>query len=129
MSNYPPPPSSDPNEPNPYGQQPYGQQPYGQQPYGQPNPYGAPAGGADHPRGTTILVLGILSLVCCGLFTGIPAIVMGNSALKEIDAAPGRYSNRGSVKAGFICGIIGTALSAVGIILNIGLLAAGESLY
>lgn len=140
MSNYPPPPPSDPEQPNPYGQQPYGQKPYGQQPYGQqpnqygqygqPNPYGgAPGGGVDHPRGTTVLVLGILSLVCCGLFTGIPAIVMGGSALKEIDAAPGRYSNRSSVKAGWICGIIGTALSAVGIVLNIALLAAGESLY
>lgn len=115
MSQYPPPPQ-DPNQPNPYGQQPYGQQPPGY-------------GGGDHPRGTTILVLGILSLVCCGLFTGIPAIIMGRSALAEIDAAPGRYTNRGTVKAGYICGIIGTALSVLGIVLQIILLAAGASLY
>ena len=59
---YPPPPQ-DPNQPDPYGQQ---------NPYGQPqHPYGQPVGGTDHPRGTLILVLGILSIVCCGLFTGI----------------------------------------------------------
>lgn len=86
--------------------------------YGAPQP---PYGGApqDHPRGTTILVLGILSLVCCGLFTGIPAIVMGKSALAEIDAQGVPAANRGNVKAGYICGIIGTALSVVGVIVNI----------
>lgn len=99
---------------NPYGNQP--------PPYGNPPP--PPAGGygyggypgppADHPKATTILVLGILSLVCCGLFTGIPAIVMGKSALTEIDASHGRIGGRGTVKAGWICGIIGTALSVVG---------------
>jgi hypothetical protein len=113
MSNYPPPPP--PGEPNPYGQ---------------PNPYGGqPGGTVDHPKGTTILILGIVSLVCCGLFTGIPAIIMGRSALAEIDAQPYHYGNRGSVKAGYICGIIGTALSAIGILLNIILLAVGASLY
>jgi hypothetical protein len=83
----------------------------------------------DHPRGTTILVLGILSLVCCGIFTGIPAIIMGKNALAEIDAAPGRYTNRGTVKAGYICGIIGTALSVLGIVLNVILFAGGVALY
>jgi uncharacterized RDD family membrane protein YckC len=42
MSNYPPPPPSDPNQPNPYGQQPPQQPqqppPPGQNPYGQPPP-------------------------------------------------------------------------------------------
>lgn len=111
MSDYPPPPQ-DPDQPHPYGQP--------QQPYG--------SAGMDHPRGTTVLVLGILSLVCCGIFTGIPAIIMGRGALNEIDAAPGRYSNRGVVKAGYICGIIGTALSALGIVLYVILLAAGVAI-
>ena len=101
--------------------------PYGQQP---PGGYGQPGyGGGDHPRGTLVLVLGILSLVCCGLFTGIPAIIMGKGALEEIDRSPGTYTNRGAIKAGYICGIIGTALSALGIVLNVVLLAAGASLY
>ena len=88
--------------------------------YGAPQPpYGAPA--PNHPRATLILVLGILSIPCCGLFTGIPAIVMGRTALSEIDGAPGQYGGRGLVNAGYICGIIGTVLSVLGIIVNIGL--------
>nr|WP_166139931.1 DUF4190 domain-containing protein [Nocardioides ochotonae] len=81
----------------------------------------------EHPRGTTILVLGILSIVCCGIFTGIPAIVMGKNALREIDAQPpGAFSNRGTVNTGYICGIVGTVLFVVGLVLNIGLIATGN---
>lgn len=88
--------------------------------YGAPQPpYGAPA--PNHPRATWVLVLGILSIPCCGLFTGIPAIIMGRSALSEIDAAPGQYGGRGLVNAGYICGIIGTVLSVLGILANIAL--------
>ncbi len=57
-----------------------------------PPQYGAPmpgAPGANHPRATLILVLGILSIPCCGLFTGIPAIILGNTAKKEIAASGG----------------------------------------
>ena len=86
--------------------------------YGAPQP---PMGGApqNHPRGTLILILGILSIPCCGLFTGIPAIILGRSALAEIDANPTAYGNRGTINAGYICGIIGTVLSVIGIIANI----------
>jgi hypothetical protein len=66
-------------------------------------------------------VLGILSIPCCGLFTGIPAIILGRRALAEIDAAPGQYGGRGQVNAGYICGIVGTVLSVIGIIVQIGL--------
>lgn len=93
---------------------------YSDPPPPQPPQYGAPppTGGmpTSHPRGTTILILGILSLVCCGIFTGIPAIIMGRSAQAEIDAQPGAYSNGGTVKAGYILGIIGTVLSVLGIV-------------
>jgi len=94
--------------------------------YGAGQPSGAPT---SHPRGTTVLILGILSLICCGIFTGIPAIIMGRSALREIDAQPGAYSNRGTVNAGYICGLIGTVLSALGIILWIILLATGAATF
>jgi hypothetical protein len=95
---------------------------------GQPPAYGGGMPGGptrDHPRATLILVLGIVSIVCCGLFTGIPAIIMGRGALREIDAAPGTFRNRGTVKAGYICGIVGTVLSAIGILINIAILASG----
>lgn len=66
----------------------------------------------DHPEGTTILVLGILSLVICGILGPI-AWSKGNAALREIDAHPGMYTNRGSVSAGRICGIIASVLIIV----------------
>lgn len=66
-------------------------------------------GPIDHPRGVMILVLGILSLVCCSPL-GIVAWVMGNTALREIDAAPAQYRNRQVVQIGRILGIIGTVL-------------------
>ena len=77
---------------------------------------GQPAG--DHPKATTILVLGILSLVCCGPL-GIAAWVMGKRALAEIDASGGRIGGRGTVKAGYICGMIATILFVLGILFYI----------
>jgi hypothetical protein len=72
-------------------------------------------GQIEHPKGMTILILGILSLVCCSPL-GIAAFVMGNNALREIDAQPGRYSNRQIVQIGRILGIIGMVLLVLGII-------------
>ncbi|MBB6352044.1 DUF4190 domain-containing protein [Nonomuraea muscovyensis] len=71
-----------------------------------PSPYGPPL---THPNGTTILILGILSLVVCSLI-GPFAWVMGNRALREIDSSGYMYENRGHVQAGRICGIVGTCL-------------------
>jgi hypothetical protein len=68
-----------------------------------------------HPQGTTILVLGILSIVICGILGPI-AWVMGNNAVAEIDRNPAAYSNRSTVNAGRICGIIGTVLLVLSIL-------------
>ena len=80
------------------------------------NPYasGSSMGGmVEHPQGTTVLIMGILSLVVCG-FLGPFAWMQGNKALAEIDANPGRYSNRSNVNAGRICGMIATAILIAG---------------
>ncbi|MEU2036607.1 DUF4190 domain-containing protein [Nocardia amamiensis] len=79
------------------------QPPYGYSPYGA---YGPPS---DHPQATTILILGILSLVLCQIM-GPFAWVMGKRALNEIDASGGAIGGRGNVNAGYICGIIATVL-------------------
>lgn len=77
---------------------------------GYPQPYGSPYGPPpDHPQATTILVLGILGLVFCQLFAPV-AWFMGRKALAEIDASGGAIGGRSNVKAGYICGIIGTIL-------------------
>ena len=70
-----------------------------------------------HPRGTLILVLGILSFFICGIILGVVAFVMGNNALKEIDRNPSAYTNRRLVSAGRICGAIGAALSVLLLVL------------
>jgi hypothetical protein len=90
--------------------------------YGTPPPPPPPiadggmgGGAVDHPRGVIILVLGILSVVCCSPL-GIAAFVMGNNALKEIDAAPGRYSNRQLVVIGRILGIVGMVFLVISVL-------------
>lgn len=105
---------------SPYGGSPYGAQPYGSPQYGAPQP-GGPYGGPvqEYSKATLILVLGILSIPCCGLFTGIPAIIMGRQGLAEIDASGGAVGGRGKVNAGYICGIVGTVLSVIGIIFRL----------
>jgi phosphotransferase system glucose/maltose/N-acetylglucosamine-specific IIC component len=78
-----------------------------------------------HPQGTTVLVLGILSLVICSLL-GPVAWSMGQKAIREMDADPSAtYTNRGSVNAGRICGIISTCLMIVGIVVIVVIAAAG----
>ena len=74
------------------------------------------------PNATGTLVLGILSIVgsCCyglvGLICGIIALVISKEANSLLKANPDGYSNAGNHKAGRICAIIGTSLSALMII-------------
>lgn len=79
-------------------------------------------------RGTTILILGILSLVMCGLFTAIPAWIMGNADLRKMDAGRMDPSGRGITQAGRIIGMIVcilTAFAFVGYCILGGIIAAG----
>ena len=111
----PPPPAQPPvYDPNADPQQGYAPPPPGyQQPYQQPyQGYGAPANPFDS-RSTTILVLGILGLLLCQVL-GPVAWAMGNSLKKEAEAAG--FPEPGNAKAGRICGIIGTALLALGVL-------------
>jgi len=79
-------------------------------------------------QATTVLVLGILSLVLCQILGPI-AWVMGNNELAGIDAGLRPPQNRGTAQAGRILGIISTVLMIVGIgflliVLAIGLFAS-----
>ncbi len=60
------------------------------------------------------MILGIVSIVCCGLLAGIPAIILGHIAKNEIDASQGMQEGRGMATAGFVMGIIGSVLSVLG---------------
>ncbi|MBI4936034.1 MAG: DUF4190 domain-containing protein [Actinobacteria bacterium] len=120
-----PPPPPPPGQGPPPHHQPYGN------PYG--NQWGGQYGGgqyAEHPQGSTILVLGILSLVVCAVLGPI-AWSMGNKAIREMDAQPTvQFANRGNVTAGRICGIISTVLIGLGLVvfvIAIVAVAAGSS--
>jgi uncharacterized membrane protein len=65
------------------------------------------------------MILGILSLICCGVVVGIVAIVLGNSAKKEIAASGGMQTGEGMAKAGVIMGWIGIALTILYVILAV----------
>jgi hypothetical protein len=67
-------------------------------------------------RGTLILILGILSIVCC-FICGIVAWVIGNNDLKQMAAGTMDPSGEGMTKAGKICGIIGIAIQIVGFVI------------
>lgn len=115
----PPPPASQPTPGAAYPSygQPMPPQP-GYPPPGAPVPGYAPYGGyagVEHPKGTMVLVLGILSIAVCQIL-GPFAWVQGRNALREIDTSGQPYSNRGQVQAGMICGIVGSVLLLLGLL-------------
>lgn len=74
-------------------------------------------------NGVLILVLGILSFVGFGFVTGLPAWIMGNSALRDIEAGVADPSEQSMVQIGRILGMIMTILSVLGICLGIAIFA------
>lgn len=109
----PPPPIPDASYGQPYGQA-YGQQPYGQQ-YGAPGGMGMSQAKQDHPQTVTILVMGIISVICCS-FLGPVVWWMGNNARKESQTNPGLNENNTTLTIGWVLGIVGTALLVLGIL-------------
>ncbi|HEU0039536.1 MAG TPA: hypothetical protein VFR76_09695 [Verrucomicrobiae bacterium] len=72
-----------------------------------------------------ILIFGILGLVGICWPLGIVAWVMGNGDLKEMDAGAMDPSGRSMTNAGRICGIIGTILLIIGVLVAIALFSLG----
>lgn len=73
-------------------------------------------------RGTLILVFGILSLVVSCFPLGIAAWIMGNGDLKQMDAGTMDPSGRSNTNAGRICGIIGTVLLIISVVVFVGVM-------
>jgi len=95
---------------NPYGQQvaPRDSAPLD---YGYPpNPGYAVV--PDHPQSTPVLVFGIIGLF---LFPpmAVAALVMGNRARRDVRERPDAYRDSGNLTAGWVMGIIGTALLSI----------------
>jgi hypothetical protein len=69
----------------------------------------------DHPKATTSLVIGILGVVLCQIIAPF-AWSIGKKTLDEIDASQGRLGGRGAAQAGYVLGIVGTVLLALGVL-------------
>ncbi|MGH3509343.1 MAG: DUF4190 domain-containing protein [Nocardioidaceae bacterium] len=95
-----------------------------------PPPAGSVPAGSNN-KATLSLVLGILSIplgFCCSIFglVGIAAILLGNSARKEIAQSGGAQTGDGLARAGVITGYVGVALGVVFLIVTIVLIANGN---
>ena len=69
-----------------------------------------------NPLAVWSLVLGIISFLCCGLFTGIPAVICGHIAHSKIKESGGREAGGGMAIAGLVIGYIGIFLTTIGIL-------------
>jgi hypothetical protein len=101
----PPPPPPGSGGPGGYGSGAYG------------GGYGGYAQPQNNKKAIWALITGILSIVCCGIFAGVPALILGNSAKKEIAASGGSQTGAGMAQAGFILGIISVVLTVIYVIL------------
>jgi len=81
-------------------------------------------GGQDQTLAIVSLVCGILGILCCGLLTGIPAIITGYMAKNNADSNPNQYGGRGLAVAGMIMGGISILFSILGIIYYIIIIAS-----
>lgn len=81
-----------------------------------------PGPGRRDGRAVLSLVLGLLSMTCLGVgfLVGIPAIVIGAVARKDIDRSQGALSGRGLAAGGIVTGLFGTGLSLVVLVVLLG---------
>jgi Tfp pilus assembly protein PilE len=62
------------------------------------------------------LVLGILSFLCFGFFTGIPAVICGHFARSNIRKSQGALTGGGMALAGLILGYVGIVVTTLGVL-------------
>ena len=89
-----------------------------------------PSGGTSN-KAMFSLILGILSFICCGPFSGIPGAILGKMEMDAIKQGRAPESNMGMAKAGFWISIAGTVLSILLFILALlfGFLSSLPGLY
>jgi hypothetical protein len=125
MSNpYPPPYGSDPyqqpqtgySQPqgdySQYQQSGYGQPAYGQTGYGQPAYAQQPilvAQPQTNNKAVVSLILGIASWVVGSILTGIPAVIIGHMAMREIDNSAGTQGGKPLAIIGLVLGYLSIA--------------------
>ncbi len=83
---------------------------------GPPVRYGPPQQ-SEHPQGTTVLTLGTLGIFlpgCCFV-----AWVLGNQALREVNARPGSYRNADAIRTGRVLGLVMSWLCIASIVVSV----------
>ena len=78
--------------------------------------YGGYAAPRTNQKALWSMISGILGLVCCAP-AGVVALVLGNSAKREIAESNGMQTGRGMAQAGVVLGIIAIALFLLGLVL------------
>ena len=68
---------------------------------------------ASEGKAIASLALGILSLACLGALAGVPAIVLGALARRDIDRSQGALGGSGLAAGGIVTGLFGTGASFV----------------
>lgn len=109
----PPPPSDGGYPPPPPGGGGYPPPPPGGGYPGGEFPGGSPAQPVSNSKATAAMVVGIISLFCCGVVLGVVAIALGVLARNEIEASGGTQTGAGLGLAGIILGALGV-LSGIG---------------
>ena len=77
---------------------------------GQSLPPLRPSGPVTTEQAKIALILGIISWFLCGLPTGIPAVLVGRKAIRQIKQSRGRYKGEEIALAGVIMGYASSAL-------------------
>lgn len=93
-------------------------------PYEMPNSFSGTTGSGGDPKllgeikaqATTSLIVGIISIFCCGIILAPFAIYRGAKAKRLIDESGVGQEHRGLAVAGFIIGIVALVLNIVGLL-------------
>ena len=80
--------------------------------YPQPN-WNRPHTVGTDGKATTSLILGVLSILCFGIFTGLPAVVVGVMSRRDIARGGNAIGGAGIALGGIITGGLGSLLSLV----------------
>ncbi|HEV7857193.1 MAG TPA: DUF4190 domain-containing protein [Pyrinomonadaceae bacterium] len=87
----------------------------------QPQQQGMPSYSGTQNQQNTLaivsLVCGVLSILCFGLVTGIPAIITGYMQLNKIKSDPQTFGGRGLAIGGMATGAVGTLLTILTILI------------
>lgn len=73
-------------------------------------------------QATVALVLSILGVTVCGIFTAIPGLIMANTALQITNSMP-NHPDAGIAKAAQIVGWIAIGITIVGVLAYAGMFA------